>query len=81
MSKADEDMVFAIGNLDDGTKVLVLGLTASGIEKMAEKKTLVFTVPHGVRNISQGIVFAEATQADLRQRFVETGIPISNFPS
>jgi hypothetical protein len=77
----NDHIVYAIGTKDDGTNILVAGLTADGIDALAAGLTLNFAIPPGLRNITACIIFAGATAPDLRERFAQTGLPIDQFPS
>lgn len=77
----NDHLIFAVGHRDDGTHVLVVGITAIGIAAMtgAEKLTLNLAVPEHMRNITDVVFFSEPTKADLRHRFAETGLPIDDY--
>ncbi len=80
MAGRANSIVYALGNRDDGTKVLVIGLTAEAVGDMADGLTVTFQVPAGMRNVSDVVIFAEQDKADLRRRFEETGLPIEQYP-
>ena len=81
MAKREDDLVFAVGNMADGQKVLALGLTANGIDALAAGRSIAFQLPPGLRDFSGGVLFAGETLNDVREWFLKTGLPVEGFPS
>jgi DNA primase len=72
-------MVYAIGTCDDGTRVVVCGLTDDGIAALRDRRTLTVSVPPDLREVATVVFFAEPTMERLYQRFAETGVPIYDY--
>lgn len=63
-------LVFAFADKGDGTYALMVGLTADGLSLIArESGTCVrFDVPEGLRAVSEVVLFADETAAEVRER-------------
>lgn len=77
----NEHIVWAYGEREDGKgQVVVCGLTEYGLKYLQNSpgQTLLINPPgHGFANVTQIVIFAEKDKATLKQRFLESGIQVS----
>ena len=77
----NEHIVWAYAERQDGEgQVVFCGLTEQGLQylKNAPGQTLLINPPgKGFMNVTQIVVFHEKDKATLKQRFRESGVPVS----
>lgn len=77
----NEHIVWAYAEREDGKgQVLICGLTDTGIDymKRTSGQTLVINPPgRGFSNVTQVVVFAAASKAELKAILQSAGVPVS----
>lgn len=76
----NEHIVWAYAELEGGGQAVIVGLTEEGLNYLRESpgQTLLVDPPgNGFANVKHILVFYEKDKATLKQRFRESGVPVS----
>ena len=77
----NEHILWAYADREDGAgKVVIIGLTEQGLKYLQDTpgQTLLANPPgNGFTNVTQIVVFHEKDKATLKERFRQSGVPVS----